>query len=61
MLTPLPDSLVSAEFECQIFWREGQEGVRRIERLARRKSTAARTHPSRIRSAASTTSDAVNA
>ena len=39
--TASPDSLVGAKLERQIFRREGPEEVRRIERLARRKSTAA--------------------
>jgi len=41
MPTSAPDSLVGAEFERQIFRREDLEEVRRIERLARRKSAAA--------------------
>jgi hypothetical protein len=38
MPTSAPDSLVGAQFERQIFRREDLEEVRRIERLARRKS-----------------------
>jgi hypothetical protein len=41
MPTASPDSLVGAELERQIFRREDPEEVGRIERLARRKSTAA--------------------
>ena len=41
MPTVAPESLVNAELERQIFRREGPEEGRRIERLARRKSTAA--------------------
>lgn len=61
MPTPSPDSLVSPELEGQIFRCQAQEEVRRIERLAWRKSTMPRTRPSRIRSTASTTSGAVKA
>ena len=39
--TGAPNSLVGAELERQIFRRERAEKVRRIERLARRKNTAA--------------------
>jgi len=40
MPTTAHDSLASGELERQIFRREGPEEVRRIEGLARRKSTA---------------------
>ena len=41
MPTAAPDSLVGTELERQIFRRKRPQEVRRIERLARRKRTAA--------------------